>query len=57
LHVLPPSLTSESVLIITELTLALLLFSDASMVRLRDVEAMQVCLADCCSLGYHSRDR
>ncbi len=38
LHVLPSSLTSESVLIITELTLALLPFSDASMVRLRDVE-------------------
>ena len=38
LDVLPLSLTSESVLIITELTLALLLFSDASTVRLRDVE-------------------
>ena len=38
LDVLPLSLTSESVLTITELTLALLLFSDASTVRLRDVE-------------------
>ena len=38
LDVLPLSLTSESVLIITELTLALVLFSDASTVRLRDVE-------------------
>jgi len=38
LDVLPLSLTSETVLTITELTLALLLFSDASTVRLRDVE-------------------
>jgi hypothetical protein len=38
LDVLPLSLTSEAVLTITELTLALLLFSDASTVRLRDVE-------------------
>ena len=36
--VLPLSLTNETVLTITELTLALLLFSDASTVRLRDVE-------------------
>ena len=38
LGVLPLSLTNETVLITTELTLALLLFSDASTVRLRDVE-------------------
>ena len=38
LDVLPLSLTDETVLTITELTLALLLFSDASTVRLRDVE-------------------
>ena len=38
LDVLPVSLTNETVLTITELTLALLLFSDASTVRLRDVE-------------------
>jgi sodium/hydrogen antiporter len=38
LDVLPFSLANETVLTITELTLALLLFSDASTVRLRDVE-------------------
>src|SRR5512132_1876660 len=38
LDILPLSLTSETVLTITELTLALLLFSDASTVRLHDVE-------------------
>ena len=38
LDVLPLSLNDETVLTITELTLALLLFSDASTVRLRDVE-------------------
>lgn len=38
LDVLPISLSSETVLTITELTLALLLFSDASTVRLHDVE-------------------
>jgi sodium/hydrogen antiporter len=38
LNVLPVSLSSETVLAITELTLALLLFSDASTVRLHDVE-------------------
>jgi NhaP-type Na+/H+ or K+/H+ antiporter len=38
LDVLPFSLGSETVLTITELTLALLLFSDASTVRLSDVE-------------------
>ena len=38
LDVLPISLSSETVLTITELTLALLLFSDASTVRLQDVE-------------------
>ena len=38
LGVLPASLTNEAILTITELTLALLLFSDASTVRLRDVE-------------------
>src|SRR3954466_1330412 len=38
LNVLPFSLTNETVLTITELTLALLLFADASTVRLRDVE-------------------
>jgi sodium/hydrogen antiporter len=38
LDVLPLSLTNETVLTITELTLALLLFADASTVRLRDVE-------------------
>ena len=38
LDVLPLSLTNETVLTITELTLALLLFSDAFTVRLRDVE-------------------
>ncbi|WP_020524711.1 cation:proton antiporter [Catelliglobosispora koreensis] len=36
--VFPLSLTHETVLAITELTLALLLFADASTVRLRDVE-------------------
>lgn len=35
---LPFSLSSKAILTITELTLALLLFSDASTVRLRDVE-------------------
>ena len=38
LDVLPVSLTNETVVTITELTLALLLFSDASTVRLGDVE-------------------
>ena len=38
IDVLPLSVTNEAVLTITELTLALLLFSDASTVRLRDVE-------------------
>ena len=38
LNVLPFSLHSETIRTITELTLALLLFSDASTVRLRDVE-------------------
>ena len=38
LNVVPFSLSSETILTITELTLALLLFSDASTVRLRDVE-------------------
>jgi len=38
LDVLPVSLTNETVLTVTELTLALLLFADASTVRLRDVE-------------------
>ena len=38
LDVLPLSLDDETVLTITELTLALLLFADASTVRLRDVE-------------------
>lgn len=38
LDVLPLSSTNETVLTITELTLALLLFSDASTVRLRQVE-------------------
>lgn len=38
LDVLPLSLTNEAVVTITELTLALLLFSDASSVRLGDVE-------------------
>jgi len=38
LDVLPFSLANETVLTITELTLALLLFSDASTVRLREVE-------------------
>jgi sodium/hydrogen antiporter len=38
LDVLPLSLGNETVLTITELTLALLLFSDASTVRLREVE-------------------
>jgi NhaP-type Na+/H+ or K+/H+ antiporter len=38
LNVLPFSLSSETIRTITELTLALLLFSDASTVRLRDVE-------------------
>ena len=38
LDVVPFSLTNETVLTITELTLALLLFSDAATVRLRDVE-------------------
>ena len=38
LAVLPLTLDDETVLTVTELTLALLLFSDASTVRLRDVE-------------------
>jgi len=38
LDVLPLSLNDDTVLTITELTLALLLFADASTVRLRDVE-------------------
>jgi len=38
LGVLPFSLSSETILTVTELTLALLLFSDAATVRLRDVE-------------------
>ena len=38
LNVLPFSLSNETILTVTELTLALLLFSDASTVRLRDVE-------------------
>ena len=38
LGLLPFSLSSKTILTITELTLALLLFSDASTVRLRDVE-------------------
>ena len=38
LNVLPFALSNEAVLTVTELTLALLLFSDASTVRLRDVE-------------------
>jgi sodium/hydrogen antiporter len=38
LGILPFSLSSTTVLTITELTLALLLFSDGSTVRLRDVE-------------------
>lgn len=39
LGVFPASLSSKAILTITELTLALLLFSDASTVRLRDVES------------------
>jgi sodium/hydrogen antiporter len=38
LNVVPFSLSSKTVLTVTELTLALLLFSDASTVRLHDVE-------------------
>ncbi|WP_322762888.1 cation:proton antiporter [Frankia sp. Cr2] len=38
LGILPFSLSSKTILTITELTLALVLFSDASTVRLRDVE-------------------
>jgi sodium/hydrogen antiporter len=38
LNILPVSQSSETVLTLTELTLAVLLFSDASTVRLRDVE-------------------
>jgi sodium/hydrogen antiporter len=38
LGVLPVSLSQKTVLAVTELTLALLLFADASTVRLRDVE-------------------
>ncbi len=38
LDVLPVSLSSKTMLVITELTLALLLFGDAGTVRLRDVE-------------------
>lgn len=38
LNVLPFTLSNETILTVTELTLALLLFSDASTVRLRDVE-------------------
>jgi sodium/hydrogen antiporter len=39
LDVLPFSLDNETILTITELTLALLLFSDASTIQLRDVES------------------
>ena len=39
LGVFPASLSNKAILTITELTLALLLFSDASTVRLRDVES------------------
>jgi len=38
LDVLPLTLTNEAVATVTELTLALLLFSDASTVRLREVQ-------------------
>lgn len=38
LNALPFSVSNETILTVTELTLALLLFSDASTVRLRDVE-------------------
>jgi sodium/hydrogen antiporter len=55
LDVLPLSLTDETVLTITELTLALLLFSDASTVRLRMSKAIPVCPAGCCSSGCRSR--
>ena len=55
LDVLPLSLTNETVVTITELTLALLLFSDASTVRLGDWRAMRVCPGDCCSSGCRSR--
>ena len=55
LDVLPLSLTSETVLTITELTLALLLFADASTVRLRDVEGDTGLPAGCCSSGCRSR--
>ena len=57
LDVLPLSLTDETVLTITELTLALLLFSDASTVRLRDVEGDTGLPAGCCSSGCRSPSR
>lgn len=41
LDVLPASLRDKTVLTITELTLAMLLFSDASTVRLRDVGPLE----------------
>jgi sodium/hydrogen antiporter len=39
LDILPLSLSNKTVLTVTELTLAFLLFSDASTIRLRDVES------------------
>ena len=56
LDVLPFALGNETVLTITELTLALLLFSDASTVRLERCRGrLQVCPAGCCSSGCRSR--
>jgi hypothetical protein len=48
---LPLTLGNETVLTVTELTLAVLLFSDASTVRLRDVEGDSTLPAVCCSSG------
>ena len=49
--VFPLSLTNEAVVTVTELTLALLLFSDASTVRLREVEGDAALPSRLLSLG------
>ena len=49
------SLTSEPVLLIVELTLALLLFADASTVRLSEVEGRRPPPVGCCSWACRSR--
>ena len=51
LDVLPFSLGNETVLTITELTLALLLFADARRSGCATSRAMRLCPAGCCSSG------